>query len=131
MPSANRAQGNLGEKIAAAFLMKKGYQILDRQWRCAQGEIDLVARDGKTTVVVEVKTRRDQRFGPPELAINPDKARRLARLAEYYIRAAGSREPARIDVVTVALRSDGAADVRHYENALADLPFLDSRRAAW
>lgn len=132
MVQGNRVQGNRGEDIAAAFLEAKGYTIIARQWRCRIGEIDIVAsRDGQT-VFVEVKALRDARFGFPESAIRPEKARRLARLAEWYA-GAHQLQPARyrIDVVAVELTADGAAGVRHHEHVLADLPFLDSRRGSW
>lgn len=132
MVTKNRAKGNQGEDIAAAFLEAKGYTIIARQWRCKIGEIDIVAAKGGQTVFVEVKALRDARFGLPESAIRPEKARRLARLAEWYA-GAHQLSPAnyRIDVVAVELRADGTADVRHHEHALADLPFVDSRRGAW
>lgn len=128
----NRQPGNLGEQIAAEFLERKGYKILARQWRCKLGEIDIVAEQGKTLVVVEVKTRRGGWYGPPELAINPQKSRRLMRLAEFYqSQTRAFDRPIRVDVIAIELGREGTdAIVRHHENAPADLPFLDSRRRA-
>lgn len=128
----NRRSGNFGERIAAEFLERKGYTILARQWRCKLGEIDIVAEQGKTLVIVEVKTRRGGWYGPPEFAINPQKSLRLMRLAEYYQSATHAfNRPIRVDVVAIELGREGTdAMVRHHENAPADLPFLDSRRRA-
>ena len=78
MSVRGQALGDYGERIAAAHLIAAGMTILDRNWRCPEGEIDIVARDGDALVVCEVKTRRGNGFGGPLEAINPVKAQRLA-----------------------------------------------------
>jgi putative transposase len=102
-----RQLGNHGEDLAAAALKQQGYKILERNYVTPLGEIDLIARQGKTVVVVEVKTRRGSSFGAPQEAVNPGKQGRLRRLAEYYLkdkRLIGS--PVRFDVVAVTLAGD-------------------------
>lgn len=97
-----RALGDLGERLAAQHLQALGYEVLDRNWRCGQGEIDLVARQGSTVVVCEVKTRRSSRYGHPHEAVTRAKAARLRRLAVAWLQA--HDVPAarvRIDVVAV------------------------------
>lgn len=79
--AAKDVLGRRGEEIAAAFLVRAGYLILDRNWRCPQGEIDVVAFDGGETVFVEVKTRSSLLFGHPLEAITAQKLARLRRLA--------------------------------------------------
>ncbi|WP_125132126.1 YraN family protein [Microbacterium sp. 10M-3C3] len=79
--------GRAGEERAARYLSGRGYEILDRNWRCPQGEIDIVAVDGRRLVVAEVKTRRSDRFGHPLEAVDRRKAQRLWRLAMAWIRA--------------------------------------------
>ena len=73
--------GRRGEELAAAFLVRAGYSILERNWRCRQGEVDVIAFDGREIAFVEVKTRTSVLFGHPLEAITPQKLARLRRLA--------------------------------------------------
>jgi putative endonuclease len=99
---ARRALGAAGEARAAAWYARRGYAVLDRNWRCREGELDLVVRRGRVLVFVEVKTRRTDRFGTPAEAVTTDKQRRLRRLAHAYLEATGWRAGAlRFDVVSV------------------------------
>jgi len=79
------AVGAYGERLAARCLVESGMQILDRNWRCDQGEIDIVAMDGTCLVIVEVKTRRSLAFGSPVEAVSAVKAARLRRLAGCWL----------------------------------------------
>lgn len=111
-----RAVGDFGEEHACAVLQARGWEVLDRNWRCASGEIDLVARDGDTVVFCEVKTRRSQRYGSPAEAITPAKAARLRRLAILWLRAYGGAAPhIRIDVIGVLVPRSGPCQVQHLE----------------
>ena len=97
-----RTRARWGEGIAAAWLRLKGYRIEARNWRCPQGELDLVARDGDTLVFVEVKTRTSASAGAPEEAVDRRKQARLVRLAQAYLaRLGGEPPPCRFDVVAV------------------------------
>jgi putative endonuclease len=78
--------GRWGETVAADYLAANGYEVLDRSWRCRQGEIDIVARSGRTVAFVEVKTRRTNRYGHPLEAITPAKFARLRVLAGEWCR---------------------------------------------
>jgi putative endonuclease len=99
-----RALGDFGERLAARHLEKQGLTLLDRNWRCPEGEIDIVARDGSTLVVCEVKTRSSTRYGTPLEAITMQKARRLHRLGVCWARAHElGYVDLRVDVVTVLL----------------------------
>lgn len=110
-----RALGDLGERLAAEHLQAQGYEVLDRNWRCGQGEIDLVARDGSTVVVCEVKTRRSCRYGMPHEAVTRQKAARLRRLAVAWLQAHEvSATHVRVDVVAV-LVGGGDPVVDHLE----------------
>jgi putative endonuclease len=106
--------------MAADLLAGKGYQMVARNWRSGRGgEIDLVARDGPSLVIVEVRTRRGQVFGSAEESITPAKQARLSSLAEAYSASVGWQGPLRIDVVAISLSSDGLLlEVRHIENAV-------------
>lgn len=96
--------GRDGEDLAVQFLRRKGYHIVERNFKFGRGEIDIIARDGKTLVFVEVKSRRSGRFGPPEEAVGRRKQRQLARLALAYIQRERLylRVDCRFDVVAVS-----------------------------
>ena len=100
--SAGSLRGKEGERAAAELLKAQGYRILARNYRTRWGEIDLIAEDGRTLVFVEVKARRDDRFGGPGAAITPAKQARIARLAQQYLawRRLGDRL-CRFDVVMI------------------------------
>jgi putative endonuclease len=99
--------GKEGEQAAAGYLEGCGFRILDRNWRCADGEIDIVAVDRHTFVVCEVKTRTGTRYGTPLDAVGRAKRMRLRKLAALWLAAHGIRfDQIRIDVV--GLLRDGA-----------------------
>jgi putative endonuclease len=97
-----RALGAAGEAQAAAWYGRRGYRILDRNWRCREGELDLVVAKGRAVVFVEVKARRTVRYGTPAEAVTPAKQRRLRVLALRWIEATGARPASmRFDVVAI------------------------------
>lgn len=110
----NASLGRYGEDVAARALCAQGMVVIDRNWRCREGEIDLVLRDGDTLVVCEVKTRTTTDYGHPFEAVDDGKAERLQRLALCWLRAHGVR-PAdvRIDMVSVLRGRRGPAAVEH------------------
>jgi putative endonuclease len=102
MASSRRAYGDFGERLAAQWYERHGYDVLARNWRCREGEIDLVARKGRVLVVCEVKARRSEAFGGGFEAVTATKQARLRRLAARWL--AESRPGAvevRFDVVAV------------------------------
>lgn len=104
--------GRWGEQVAADHLTSLGYRVLDRNWRCEQGEIDIVARDGESTAVVEVKTRSSVAFGHPFEAVTTRKLARLHGLAMAWCRAhPGRHGPVRVDVVAVVRGADGRPQI--------------------
>lgn len=114
MVRAKDALGAYGERVAEAHLRAAGMTVLDRNWRCALGEIDIVARDGDVLVFCEVKTRSSVALGHPLEAVTARKAQRLRRLAAAWIRAR-QVHPAevRIDLVGVLRTRRGPAGVEH------------------
>lgn len=111
---AKDAVGAYGERVAERFLVASGLVVLERNWRCALGEIDIVARDGDCLVICEVKTRTTSTFGHPVEAVTRAKARRLRLLALEWVKVRGVRPPEiRVDVVAVLRSSQGAAQVSH------------------
>jgi putative endonuclease len=112
--------GALGEKMAAAELEAAGFTILARNYRCASGELDLIARDGEVIVFVEVKTRSSAAFGLPRDAVTPAKRRKMARAASHYLLSHVENEcPYRADIVEVALVRGRVAAVRHLRGAFS------------
>jgi putative endonuclease len=106
--------GRQGEQIAADFLKRAGLTILERNWRCSQGEIDIVATDGPVLVVCEVKTRSGVRFGTPLEAVTRQKAWRQRRLAVLWLREHNVLyDEIRIDVVGVLRTASGEFTVEH------------------
>ncbi|CAM3232893.1 YraN family protein [Stackebrandtia soli] len=112
--------GALGERLAADHLRRDVMRVLDRNWRCRAGELDIVAADASCVVFCEVKTRRSVRFGGPLSAVTTDKANRLKRLAKLWQRERRPRSGARrFDVVCVWLsRDERFAAIRHRKGAL-------------
>ncbi|MFG2136282.1 YraN family protein [Streptomyces sp. NPDC048650] len=110
-----RALGRYGEDLAARRLIEAGMQILQRNWRCRDGEIDIVATDGDALVVCEVKTRRASAYEHPMAAVRAAKTARLRRLAERWLEHHGGPPPGgvRIDVIGVLLPARGAPVVEH------------------
>ena len=106
--------GRKGEALAADFLVEAGMQVVERNWRCAQGEIDLVARDGDELVFVEVKTRSSLGYGHPLEAITVAKLARLRRLAGAWCAAhPGDHGLVRIDAVAIVAPVFGAVVIEH------------------
>ena len=112
--AAKDTVGRYGEDVAARHLSEQGYVVLQRNWRCELGEIDIVARDGDCLVVCEVKTRRSDAFGSPFEAVTPRKVARLRRLTARWLAESGLHPPhVRIDVVAVRRPLTGPAQVEH------------------
>jgi putative endonuclease len=100
--------GKQGETLAAAYLEKAGYQIIERNYRCLFGEMDLVARDGQTVVFVEVKSRKSDRFGVPQLSVGLQKQRKLSQIALHYLEQNRCYPcDARFDVIAIRMRPEG------------------------
>ncbi|MGB9859858.1 MAG: YraN family protein [Moorellaceae bacterium] len=110
MTLGRRQKGQQGEAAAASFLLKNGYRLLEQNFRCALGEIDVVAEDKGEIVFVEVKARFSHLMGAPQEAVDWRKQKRLHRLAAYYLQRRGlSGRPCRFDVVAVWLDKTGEA----------------------
>jgi putative endonuclease len=109
-------RGRWGEDFAVRHLERLGLAVIDRNWRCRDGEIDIVARDSETDTIVicEVKTRSTEDFGSPLAAVTPRKVRRLRALASEWMRAHDHHaHEVRIDVIGILLSRAGAPSVEH------------------
>jgi len=112
--SAKDDLGREGEQVAAEYLERAGLRVLDRNWRCADGEIDIVAAERQVMVVCEVKTRSSTRFGTPLEAVTRHKQARLRRLAARWLVAHGVLfDEIRIDVIGLIRDEAGRYEIEH------------------
>jgi len=110
--------GQQGEDIAASYFVEKGYKIIERNWRCSVGELDIIMEGDDILIFVEVRTRRSQRFGTPEESITPAKQARLVELAHTFLQETKTQDRSwRIDVAAVEL-GRGLPQINHIENAV-------------
>jgi putative endonuclease len=99
--------GKQGEEIAASYLKGLKYRVVEKNYRCRCGEIDIVALDGNTLVFIEVKTRRTVSYGPPQLSVTPFKQRQISKAALTYLAKNRQTEMnARFDVISIILRDE-------------------------
>ncbi|HEY2576384.1 MAG TPA: YraN family protein [Streptosporangiaceae bacterium] len=111
---AKDALGRAGEQAAAEYLEKIGLRVLARNWRCSEGEIDIVAAERRVLVVCEVKTRSSTRYGTPLEAITRTKQRRLRRLAVRWLAANGVLfDEVRVDAIGIMRGADGGLTIEH------------------
>jgi putative endonuclease len=107
-PKSREEIGKIGENAAARHLQSQGYAILERNWTCAAGEIDIVARHRDTLVFVEVKTRTSDEFAAPAESVTAHKRRHLIACAKMFLAARAKGEcPCRFDIVEVLLTPRG------------------------
>ena len=130
MSPARRRLGDTGEELAVRALARAGFRIVARNWRCAVGELDIVAaemapdfaRGGEVAewlVIVEVRTRRGNRYGSARQSVTPRKQAKLREVAGHYIQAQGWTGPWRIDVIAVQMDAVGhLLDVEHIRHAV-------------
>ncbi len=126
MPDQRRSTGQQGEAIAQAYLQRRGYGIIAANWRCDQGELDLIAQHDATLVFVEVRTRRSGVRGLAEESVTPTKQRRLATLAYAYLQHLDEQGTPwlgawRVDVLALQLDASNNARVRHLQNVVEDI----------
>ncbi len=120
-PPTHRSRGNTGEEAAVSYLESNGYQVVERNFNCPWGEIDIIARQADVLAFIEVKARRHDRLGTGFESITRRKQQRLVLAAQDYLRQHGLQEqPWRIDAIAVRLDSQGSAgSLEHLENAVS------------
>ena len=109
--------GSKGEDIAEEFLRRKGFRILEKNYKTFVGEIDIIALDGETVVFVEVKTRANDSFGYPFEAVHTMKRRKLRNLALLYMKKQGGEIPVRFDVLSIMCSPNGRKQIDHIADA--------------
>ncbi len=120
MSKATKEFGDEGEELAVELLEKKGYEIIERNYRYGKGELDIIAKDPEVDylVFVEVKSRKNLEYGPPEYAITKNKIKQIKKIAELYLYDKNITEAnCRFDVVTVLLLEKQKPKIEHYVNA--------------
>lgn len=122
MPTQRKKTGAYGEQLAERYLIEQGYEIVAKNWRCPEGELDLVARQGLDLVFVEVRTRRGTRLGTPEESITPAKQAKLISLAYTFLADYEQPDcPWRIDVIAIVLNKRGeVVRFSHLEAAVGE-----------
>lgn len=116
----NQELGRRGEDAAARFLDRLGYEIVERNWTCAAGEADIIARDGDSVVFVEVKTRSSCDYGMPAEAVDEAKRDRYERIAALFLQGFDVVDvPVRFDIVSIVAISPDRAMIRHHINAFS------------
>ena len=108
--------GKLGEDLAVNYLIDNGYQILERNWRSGHKEIDIIALYGDLLVIVEVKTRKSDEFGDPDIAVGKSKQQMLIWAADAYVRYKNLNVDVRFDIISIVI-SDGEPEIEHIEDA--------------
>jgi len=119
MHSLNKETGDLGEEISENFLLESGYTILDKNFRCNIGEIDIIAREGNYICFIEVKTRYGDLFGRPCEAVTFSKQQKISKVAQIYImKKRLYKFYFRFDVIEVILnKDDDSYSIKFIKNA--------------
>ena len=116
MKDKRASLGRWGEDLAVGFLKARGMKILERNFRCPAGEIDIIARSGKQIVFVEVKTRKSELFGSPQEAVNQRKQQQIIRTAQWYLEQKPVNLQPRFDVLAIRT-GDGETVLEHIPDA--------------
>ena len=114
--AAHNELGKEGEEEAVRYLERLDYHILHRNWRCGRKELDIVAEHQGELVIVEVKTRRDKRFGMPEESISESKIRRIVSSTDAYLRKFRMDMPVRFDIISLT-GTEAPLEIEHIVNA--------------
>jgi putative endonuclease len=113
--SKSKQSGQLGEQLAADYLIQHGWEIVARNYRHKRSEIDIIASNGKILLFVEVKTRSNMAFGMPENFVNNRQAERIISAADHYIREADWKEQIRFDIISIDIAT--SSTIMHIEDA--------------
>lgn len=117
MQETTRHKGQRAEDLAAAYLETNGYTVIERNWRAGRAEIDIIAREGQTLVVVEVKSRSYTSMGYPEEGVSKHKENLLADAAGRYMELHNHHWEVRFDIISIVLKRDDTFGLNHYKDA--------------
>ena len=114
--AAHNELGKWGEDTAAAFLEEKGYQIIERDWKSGHHDLDIVAKEDNTLVIVEVKTRRSRLFGDPEEAIDYKKRQSLQSAINHYVKSHHAGHDVRFDIISIVGTIGSEPEIDHIKD---------------
>ena len=114
--AAHNELGKWGEDLAAAYLAKKGYEILERDWKSGHHDLDIIARDEDTLVIIEVKTRRNRVFGDPEEAIDYKKRMSLQSAINHYVKSHRTGRDIRFDIISIVGTIGSTPEIEHIKD---------------
>ena len=114
--AAHNDTGKWGEDLAVAYLEKKGYTIVERDWKSGRRDIDIIALDDDVVVFVEVKTRRNRLFGDPEESVDYHKLQNLQQAISHYLKFRNIRQDIRFDIISVVGTIGSEPDIQHIQN---------------
>ena len=109
--------GKAGEQLAVSFLLKKGYKILECNWRYSRAEVDIIAMDSDTLVCVEVKARSSNMWGSPAMSVTPKKEKLLADALSVYMERIDHQWEVRFDVLAVVIINEQHHEITHFQDA--------------
>lgn len=114
--AAHNELGKWGEALAAEFVEKQGYEILERDWKSGHHDLDIIARDEDTLVIIEVKTRRNRLFGDPEESIDYKKRLSLQSAINHYVKSHRIKIPVRFDVISIVGMIGSTPEIDHIKD---------------
>jgi putative endonuclease len=114
--AAHNELGKWGEALAAEFVEKKGYDIIERDWKSGHHDLDIIARDEDTLVIIEVKTRRNRLFGAPEEAIDYKKRQSLQSAINHYVKSHHVNAPVRFDIISIVGTIGSTPEIDHIKD---------------
>jgi len=114
--AAHNELGKWGEDTAAAYLEEKGYQIIERDWKSGHHDLDIVAKEDSTLVIVEVKTRRSRLFGDPEEAIDYKKRQSLQSAINHYVKSHRANHDVRFDIISIIGMIGSQPEIEHIKD---------------
>ncbi len=114
--AAHNELGKWGEALAAEFVEQQGYEILERDWKSGHHDLDIIARDEDTLVIIEVKTRRNRLFGDPEEAIDYKKRLSLQSAINHYVKSHRIKIPVRFDVISIVGMIGSTPEIDHIKD---------------
>ena len=114
--AAHNELGKWGEDLAAAHLQQKGYIILERDWKSGHSDLDIIAQDDDTIVIVEVKTRRNRLFGDPQEAIDYKKRKSLQSAINHYVKSHRTSHDVRFDIISIVGMIGSQPEIEHIKD---------------
>ena len=114
--AAHNELGKWGEDLAAEYLQRKGYTIIERDWKSGRRDLDIVAQDGNVIVFVEVKTRRNSLYGEPEEAVDYHKLQNLHQAINHYVKFKHIRQEIRFDIISIVGTIGTEPDIQHIQD---------------